>query len=299
MSFDELMSAYLDSKDYARLRSPTSRYQYKYWLAILSEVEDEGVRLGSVDIHTVDTPKMQRIYDQLLQRGPVMAQRILSVGRRLYGWAIKYGYAKSNPVKGVEMVSSETRQVMWTKDQVKQYLDAAYSDFKYRNIGLIAHMAYEWGQRVCDMRTLTWDMYNREKGVLDLTQSKRRARVLLPASAGLRDMLEQQYKDFGWQKYVVPNISHPIKDGFAPYGHQSVRIYHKRILDIAKLPKSLRLSDMRRTATTEMIESGVGIAQIMQVTGHANPQSVKPYMKNTLAGATVAMNMRGLGNGDT
>ena len=59
------------------------------------------------------------------------------------------------------------------------------------------------------------------------------------------------------------------------------------------LSRELRLSDMRRTATTEMIEAGVGLAQLMQVTGHANPQSVKPYMKNTLRGATLAMQMRG------
>ena len=36
-----------------------------------------------------------------------------------------------------------------------------------------------------------------------------------------------------------------------------------------------------RTGTTEMVEAGVGMAQIMSVTGHANPASVKPYMKNT------------------
>ena len=33
-------------------------------------------------------------------------------------------------------------------------LDAAYGDFSTRNIGLIAHMAYEWCQRVGDMRLL-------------------------------------------------------------------------------------------------------------------------------------------------
>jgi hypothetical protein len=41
-----------------------------------------------------------------------------------------------------------------------------------------------------------------------------------------------------------------------------------------------------------MVEAGVGLAQIMQVTGHQNPQSVKPYMKNTLTGATNALTLR-------
>ena len=41
-----------------------------------------------------------------------------------------------------------------------------------------------------------------------------------------------------------------------------------------------------------MVEAGVGMAQIMSVTGHANPSSVKPYMKNTLKSANLALTER-------
>ena len=61
---------------------------------------------------------------------------------------------------------------------------------------------------------------------------------------------------------------------------------------VANLPQELRLSDLRRTGTTEMVDAGVGIAQIMSVTGHANPQSVKPYMKNTYMSANNALTTR-------
>jgi integrase len=50
--------------------------------------------------------------------------------------------------------------------------------------------------------------------------------------------------------------------------------------------------DLRRTAITEMVEAGVDIAGIMQVSGHQDPSSVKPYMVNTLAGATTALDKR-------
>ena len=211
----------------------------------------------------------------------------------MYGYAIKYGWCKHNPIKGVEMISTEARSVMWQPEQVMSYLNTAYSDFKTRNVGLIAQMAYEWGQRVGDMRQLTWDMYDKESGVLHLTQSKRRATVHLPASDNLKEMLTQQHNEFGWQKYVAPNLNTPKDDGYGCYSDQAIRLIHRKILDRAGLSRELRLSDMRRTATTEMIEAGVGLAQLMQVTGHANPQSVKPYMKNTLRGATLAMQMRG------
>ena len=63
-------------------------------------------------------------------------------------------------------------------------------------------------------------------------------------------------------------------------------------MDDVGLSKDLRLSDLRRTGTTEMVEAGVGMAQIMSVTGHANPSSVKPYLKNTLSSADSALTAR-------
>ena len=52
---------------------------------------------------------------------------------------------------------------------------------------------------------------------------------------------------------------------------------------------------MRRTATTEMVDAGVPLPQIMSVTGHANAQSLTPYLKNTLTSATEALSKRNLG----
>jgi len=51
--------------------------------------------------------------------------------------------------------------------------------------------------------------------------------------------------------------------------------------------------DLRRTAVTEMMEGGVDLVGIMQVTGHQNTASVKPYMVNTYSGASKALAARG------
>ena len=60
----------------------------------------------------------------------------------------------------------------------------------------------------------------------------------------------------------------------------------------ANIPDELRLSDLRRTGTVEMVDAGVSMGNIMSVTGHANPQSVKPYMKNTYTSANLALTQR-------
>ena len=51
--------------------------------------------------------------------------------------------------------------------------------------------------------------------------------------------------------------------------------------------------DLRRTAVKEMMEGGADTIGMMQVTGHKNISSLKPYMVNTLSGAKKALSKRG------
>ena len=66
----------------------------------------------------------------------------------------------------------------------------------------------------------------------------------------------------------------------------------REAITLAGLPNALRIADLRRTGTTEMVEAGVTMGQIMAVTGHASPNSVKPYMKNTYTSAESALTAR-------
>jgi hypothetical protein len=65
-----------------------------------------------------------------------------------------------------------------------------------------------------------------------------------------------------------------------------------QVKEEAGLPKELWIMDLRRTAITEMVEAGVDITGIMQVSGHNSPQSVSPYLVNTFSGASTALNQR-------
>jgi integrase len=190
-----------------------------------------------------------------------------------------------------KMKSTHKRTVVWTQEQMRKFLDVAYDDFEYRNVGLIAQMAYEWCQRIGDMRLLEWSNIDFNKGVLNLQQSKRRSIVCLPIEEDLLDMLVEQEKDFGFQKYVAP-YTRDRSGEYVPYNIERISQVAKRIMRKAELPDNLWLMDFRRTGTTEMVEAGVPMGQIMSVTGHANPNSVKPYMKNTYASANSALKER-------
>ena len=183
------------------------------------------------------------------------------------------------------------RKVVWTEDDVRTFLDTAYSEFHWRSIGLIVHMAYEWCQRLGDMRLLTWDNIDLEERKLYLEQSKRRAEVTLPIQDDLLEMLTQQEQDFGFQQYVVPRTT-PVHGQYEPYSMERLSKAGRAVIREAGLSEELRLMDLRRTGTTQMVEAGVSMGQIMPVTGHSNPQSVKPYMKNTYESANNALTAR-------
>ena len=285
-----LVDSYLKSRDFDRLTA--SQDQYRYWLRVLLETEYEGEPVGQLKYRKLTAPQAQVIYDTISDRGITFANRINAVARKVYNYGMKYGHVEKNPWSMIQTEMPAPRKVMWQPDDVSQFLTHAYSKFKTRGIGLIAHMAYEWAQRIGDMRMLTWDKIDFENKVLHLEQSKRRAVVHLPISSDLMDVLEQQNGAFDWQPYVAPNVNARTDNGYAPYGLEVVSRVAKKIIIEAGLNPELRLADLRRTATTEMVEAGVGIAQIMQVTGHQSPQSVTPYMKNTLTGASNALTLR-------
>jgi len=291
VTVNQLILSYQKSLDYQKLKEETKKI-YSYQLGLINLFELKGRMLGSYQINKLTQPMCQQVYESLCQRGIPFANRVLAAVRKVYSWGAKFGHVERNPWKDMDTYAEESRKVVWSHDHVQQYLQTAYSDFGTRSLGLIVHMAYEWAQRVGDMRELTWDSIDLANGKLNLIQSKRRAQVKIPISDDLLAVLRQQYDDFGWQTYVAPNVNAREANGFKPYSVYSLSHAARRLIKKAGLPAELRISDLRRTATTEMVEAGVGMAQIMSVTGHANPQSVKPYMKNTLTSATHACTLR-------
>ena len=148
------------------------------------------------------------------------------------------------------------------------------------------------GQRPGDMRNLKWDTLNLNEKRLDLEQSKRRANVHLPISDDLIKILKKQYeyvKDIS--EYVAPRV-YPRNGGYSPYNMSEISTLANEVKEEAGLPKELWIMDLRRTVITEMVEAGVDVTGIMQVSGHSSPDSVTPYLVNTFRGASTALNKR-------
>ncbi len=290
---EDLVRSYMQSIDFSKL-SKKAKYDYPYYLKRWYQSRTAGTTLINTRIADLSAPMCQQIYDAHAAHSISLANHVLAVYKVVFNYAIRNGFTLFNPFKNVKMQMSRPRRVVWEREHLKRFMDTAFSRYEWRNVGIIVYMAYSWGQRLGDMRCLKWSNYNLDTGVLELEQSKRRARVSIPTHIGLREMLSHQHNDFGWQQYIAPS-QRKAKDGtLVPYSVTKLAQIGKEIMQAAGLPDDLQLMDMRRTAVTEMVQAGVPLPNIMSITGHATPHSLTPYMRNTLKSATVAQEMRGL-----
>jgi len=289
----DVVVEYWGSDSFRKLGSASQKDYYDCLMVINDDIGDTSMKRLSVSL-------MQQCYITWLKRGEYVktgklsiyrANKIAAIMSILINWSKKNGINIENPMPLVEKTPNPQRTVMWEPEQVNQFLTTAYSEWKWRSIGLIVQMAYEWGQRVGDMRMLTWAAINFDKKRCDLVQSKRGAEVHLPISDTLMHVLKQQHETFGFQVLVAPQVQ-PSDGSYKPYSKEMLHVHVNAVLEAAELPNYLTAMDMRRTAITEMVEAGVDITQIKQVSGHTNINSLTPYIKHTYTGASEALAQR-------
>ena len=290
ITFSELLGMFYKSNEYRDL-ADTTRSQYMYWLGIAVDHLPKNVRCDKITGALAND-----VYEKIAtQKGTVLANRVLAVCRRVFSFAIRRDMLEvNNPWRKVKTKPEESRRVIWQQKDIVAFLDVAYSDWRTRSVGIIAQMCYEWCQRVGDMRLLTWDTLNFEKGYVKLIQSKRRAQVKIPISNNLLAMLEQQKDALDFQPYVAPFA---VGNNNKPYDKFRISQIANQIKNKAGLLPELRLSDLRRSGVTEMVEAGVPMPQIMSVTGHSSPASVSPYIKNSLLSSSKACTLRSVYTG--
>lgn len=289
-----LCEMYMESAFFEKLR-PITRDQYSYFIDKLCKTNLEGSgEFGAVLYRDVTNGMAGRLYDTMIRThrkkggdGIQMANHVLSVAKRVWSVANKWEVIHRNPWRHVEKLEPKKRRIKWNEEQVKQFLDVAFSRHEWRSVGVICTMAYATAQRPGDLRMAKWENIRFDNNEYQKVQSKRGAEVAIPLDEVTMDILDQQYQDYGDQPFVAPHY----RTG-RPYELTHLSKTFQRIRDAAGLPKELQLRDLRRTVISELAEASVTEAEIMSWSGHVNPQSLKPYLKVGRAAAKSAFNKR-------
>lgn len=269
-------------------RSLSSKSQTSYETTLKTISAD----LGEIRLNNLTSRVCAKFYDQWLKdKGTYSANRLSLILSVLLNYCISIELLDFNPMSRVKKQSHEPKSIVWTKEQVEKFLEAAFSNFEYRNIGLIVLMCYEWAQRPVDIRNLKWESIDFKQRKVTIKQTKRGATVQLPLEEPLLSMLKEQEELWNFQEYVVPH--HRASDNaYRPLSNSTMCKLLNEVKKLVGLPQELLVGHLRKTAINEMVEANIDSTSIMQVTGHKSISSLDPYIKHTYSGAKSALAAR-------
>lgn len=280
-----MVAAHYQTTAHYKSLSKSSQSSYSYMFRKVAK------SFGDTSVPKINVPQCQRVYDEWVEESLPNSKMLVRALGILMGHAMSLSIIQSNPMNLVKKVAYKPETTIWTKEQVQKFVDTAMSKWEWRNIGLMALLCYEYGQRPIDIARLTWDNVDFDKNQITIKQSKRGATVYVPIDEQVKGLLLNQYQDFKFQHLVLPHLR-SIDGALRPYTNNQFASLAADIIKEAGLPEDLKIGKLRNTAITEMVEAGVDSTGIMQVSGHANIQSINPYLKNTLKGATTALGKR-------
>ena len=287
----QIYKYYVTTDNFSSL-APNSQKSYDNTMSYIVNTYIHNNLFGSIKIKNLTalhcTDAYQKWVKDVSASKANQCSRILSL---LLNFCISIDIIKNNPLSTIKKTKHVPVSVVWTNKQVEKFLDSAFSNFDWRNIGLIALMCYEWGQRPNDIRLLEWDNIDFDSAKIIIKQSKRGATVELPIEDKILDLLRQQQVDWGFQRYVVP-YQRPADGAYRPLTRTQIPHLTNEVKKHSELPLELKIGGLRKSAIVEMIDAGVDNLQIMSVTGHQNISSLGPYQKHTYSSAKSALDRR-------
>lgn len=285
-----LIAHYLNSKHLNSLSSNTQKI-YEAGFNQIANTPFKTKTVGDLRVRDITSQMCHQVYERWINDNSVQwaneKKRLWGV---LYSYAMSLDLVERNPMASVKAVRHEPTSGVWERSQVEKFLDVAFTDFKYRSIGLMVLLCYEWSQRPIDIAHLKWDNLDFKTDTATIKQRKRGAVVYLPIDGYIREALLKQKKDFDFQPYVLPYLG--TDKVWKPMGSVAWHRLFVEVKELAGLPEELYIRNLRTTAITEMVEAGVEVTQIKQVSGHKNLTSLNPYVRNTVKGAKSALDAR-------
>jgi integrase len=215
-------------------------------------------RWGSRPIAGVTRTEVRDMLDKLTDDTPVLANRVHSITRKLFGWAVEKEIIPTSPLTGLKAPAEEkSRERILTDQELRAVWRAAKELGPY---GTMVRLLALTGQRRGEIAGLTWDEVDLDKKLITLPAARvkngRTHEVPLSRQAvalieGLPHHSEQ---------YVFSLGGGPI-NGFGK---------DKERIDKACGVENWTLHDLRRTAASGMARLGVSLPVIEKCLNHTS-----------------------------
>ncbi len=236
--------------------SPESLKKDKLSLKLLADVIGGGTYLPAVTKN-----KINDFGKAVIARGTkeITLNGYFRHLRAAFSWAVEEGYLKKAPTIKLKKVNEEIPRVL-EPDEIKAILRRAFKNNK--DLGRRFFMHLYTGARRRELCGLDWPKMNFDKQqcrVLGKGKKTRNIPLLIPVVK----MMKPVRKDIG-----------PVFEEMHP---DTVSKKFKKIARACHV--DARLHDLRHTAATYMLKSGVSLKVIQAILGHANISTTEIYAK--------------------
>lgn len=250
--------------------------------------------VGRYQVAKLRPEHVQQWINDLRKRGlsPLTIRHARGVLRQALNLAVRWRYIDQNPAELVDLPKIEKRrETIWTQEQVAAFLDHVHG----HPLGLMFALAVQTGMRPGEYLGLTWAAMDLDAGTVDVYQQLQiihgerrfepiktgsKGRRTIPLPAQLVDELRQHRREQNLMKLRTPGFNpHGLvfctKNG-TPYMERNVeRAFKQQIAGYNEgRPASdqlpiIRLYDLRHTCASLLLASGVDVATVSKLLGHA------------------------------
>jgi integrase len=260
--------------------------------------------IGPTPICELNTPQIQRWYNELRESRPRTAEKAHAIVRSALNYAIEWGILQMNAAAGVKLGRRDKRPVRpLTFTQTQALIEAAYGRLDVRpsiqrkngrpmkpiaidsRLGALYELELRTGLRRGELLALRWSDVDWERCELRVSRSldgERRERTTKTAHSvravpfdtetgealkAHRAHLQAEAHREGWKP---DGLIFPSEIG-TPMLPRNLLRHFATVLAAAGLPKDTHFHDLRHTAGSLMLAEGANLVDVSRILGHSSP----------------------------
>ena len=249
--------------DYVPRKRPSTQRVYRQQIAA-----DILPALGRMKVATVRTADVDAFHHRLSGRAPTHANRTLAVVSKMFSLAIRWGWRKDNPCRGVERNQEEKRHRYLSADELLR-LSEALAKLEDVSAANAVRLLLLTGARRGELLAARWADIDLKTGIWIKPGATTKQRTLhrIPISEAACGLLAEMHKK-AHGDWVFP----------ARGGGRRAHINRAwiELRKAAGIPDA-RLHDLRHTFATALASSGLGLPVIGALLGHTTAQTTLRY----------------------
>jgi integrase len=252
---------------------PHSRQHKKTWQEDEWKIERQLVpALGHLRLSAVTTRDVAAYHSaEKVRTSAVTSNHHLTLVKRMFNLAVKWGFVERNPAAGVEKFKLPPhRERYLTKEELPRFLKAL-DELEDRDAAAALSLALYTGCRRNEVMSLKWNQIRLDEGRIYLPQTKNgrsRSVLLNPRAVKVLEELRVRGKD---DEYLFPS-----RGGTKLPYRRDMRKTFANVCRAAGIT-GLRIHDLRHSFATLAIQGGASLYDVQKLLGHQDIAMTQRY----------------------